>query len=99
MTEEMLEKNKLFVWGLNWKLRGKDLVDFFSQWWKVTYATVILDKVTKKSKGFGFVEFETPEDASNAQEKAHDQEFSWRKILVTFARKKEERPEDFENNE
>lgn len=89
----MLEKNKLFVWGLDWKLRGKDLAEFFSQWGNVTYATVILDKVTKKSKGFGFVEFESEADAVNAQEKAHDQEFSGRKILVTFARKKENREE------
>lgn len=97
MTEmEMdFEKNKLFVKGLEWKLRGRDLVDYFAQWGKVVHATVKLDQ-DRKSLGYGFVEFETEEDAERALNESNEQEFSWRKIYVSYAKKRQ--PRDDENN-
>lgn len=93
--EMELEKTKLFVKGLEWKLRGRDLVEYFSQWGKVVHATVKLDQ-DRKSLGYGFVEFETEEDAENALNASNEQEFSGRKIYVSYA--KQRQPRTDENN-
>ena len=65
MTEEnaILSQTKLFVGGLDWSIRGKELADEFSKFGEVTFARVKLDKETKRSRGFGFVDFANAEDA------------------------------------
>ena len=69
MTEEMIiSQTKLFVGWLNWKMRGNDLKTEFSKYGEVVFARVNLDRETKKSKGFGFVEFQNPADAAKAKE-------------------------------
>ncbi len=81
---------KLFIANLPWSLRGKDLKEIFQEYGEVVYAKVILDRDTKKSKGFGFVEFANPEDAKKAVEEMNEAEINGRTIKVDFAVEKEQ---------
>lgn len=96
MTEEIISQTKLFVGGLNWKMRGRDLNQEFSKVWEVVFARVNLDPETKRSKGFGFVEFANAEDAAKAKEEMDGVEMRGREIKVDFAR---ENPEKMRNPE
>jgi len=78
-------KNKLFVWNLAWGLRGRDLIEIFSEFWEVKFATVVLDRETKRSKGFWFVEFESDEAAETAKNEMDWKEVEWREIRIDFA--------------
>ena len=93
MWEEntIVSQTKLFVGGLNWKLRGKELREEFSRFWEVAFARVKLDQETNKSKGFGFVEFVNPEDATRAQKEMDGQEIMGRAVKVDFAKENPER--------
>lgn len=62
---------KLFVGGLAWATDESSLKDAFSEFGDITYAKVIMDRDSGRSKGFGFVEFET-EDAANSAMTAMD---------------------------
>ncbi|HMS91215.1 MAG TPA: hypothetical protein PKC87_03290 [Candidatus Absconditabacterales bacterium] len=93
MSEDntIVSQTKLFVGGLNWKLRGKDLREEFSRFGEVAFARVKLDQETNKSRGFGFVEFVNPEDASKAQKEMDGQEIMGRAVKVDFANENPER--------
>jgi len=84
---------KLFIANLPWALRGKDLKEIFSEYGEVIYAKVILDRETKKSKGFGFIEFAEPEAAAKAVEEMNEAEINGRTIKLDFA---VEKPQDQE---
>ena len=64
----------------------------FSKIGKVVSATVITDRNTGESKGFGFVEMENDKEADEAIEKLNNTELEGRKITVNVARPREERP-------
>lgn len=93
MSDEntIVSQTKLFVGGLNWKLRWKDLREEFSKFWEVAFARVKLDQETNKSRGFGFVEFVNPEDATKAQKEMDGQEIMGRAVKVDFANENPER--------
>ncbi len=93
MSEEntIISQTKLFVGGLNWKLRWKDLREEFSKFGEVAFARVKLDQETNKSRGFGFVEFVNPEDAAKAQKEMNGQEIMGRVVNVDFAKENPER--------
>ena len=93
MNEDfVVSQTKLFVWGLDWSLRGKDLNEEFSKYGEVVFARVNLDRENKnRSKGFGFVVFANPEDAQKAQEEMNGKEIKGRTIRVDFARENPER--------
>lgn len=88
---EIISKTKLFVGGLDWKLRGQDLRESFSQFGEVVFARVILDRETRRSKGFGFVEFANEDDAAKAQATMNESELSGRTIRVDFAKEDPEK--------
>lgn len=81
----IISQTKLFVGGLNRKLRGKELRDEFSKFGEVAFARVKLEQETNKSKGFGFVEFVNPADAAKAQKAMDGQEIMGRAVKVDFA--------------
>lgn len=85
-----ISTTKLFVGGLDWSMRGRQLNDEFSKFGPVKFARVKL-KEDGKSRGFGFVEFENPEDATKAQAEMNGQEVLWRVINVDFAKENPER--------
>ena len=87
MSEEMIiSQTKLFVGGLNWQMRGNDLREEFSPYGEIVFARVNLDRETKRSKGFGFVEFANPEDAAKAKAEMDGKEVRGRAIKVDFAK-------------
>lgn len=77
---------KLFVGGLAWTTTKDGLTDYFSQFGNVVDAVVIMDKYSGKSKGFGFVEFETEEEAEKAKTEADGKELDGRAINVDYAK-------------
>lgn len=78
--------SKLYVGGLPFAYSDQDLADLFSEFGEVVSATIIVDKFSKRSKGFGFVEFNTDEEANAAKEKLHESEVDGRRIVVDNAR-------------
>jgi len=82
---ETKSATKLFIANLPWDLRGKDLKEIFSEYWEVVYAKVILDRETRKSKGFWFIEFANSEDAAKAVEEMNEAEINWRAVKLDFA--------------
>jgi RNA recognition motif-containing protein len=82
---------KLYVGGLAWATTDEALKETFSAAGKVDSATVIMDKMSGRSKGFGFVEMSTEEEAQKAIEMFNGKELEGRKITVNEARPMEPR--------
>lgn len=83
---------KLFVGGIPWATTSDDLKQLFSQHGSVSTATVITDKMTGRSRGFGFVEFENDAEASAAESALNNTDYQGRTLVVKEARPMEERP-------
>ncbi len=83
---------KLYVGGLPYATNEDALKMHFSQAGNVTSATIIMDKMTGRSKGFGFVEMSSDEEAQNAISMFNDKEFEGRRLTVNEARPMEARP-------
>jgi cold-inducible RNA-binding protein len=77
---------KLYVGNLDYGVTNEQLGEFFAQAGKVVEATVIADRYSGRSKGFGFVEMETEEEAKKAIEMFNGQDFQGRNIVVNEAR-------------
>ncbi len=84
---------KLYVGGLPYKTTDDDLRNHFAQAGAVTSATVIMDKMTGRSKGFGFVEMENDADADSAINMFNGKDFDGRNLTVNEARPMEPRRE------
>jgi len=72
-------------------MRGNDLKETFSKYGEIIFARVVLDKETKRSKGFGFVEFANEADAQTAKDEMDGQEVRGRAIKVDFAKEDPEK--------
>lgn len=81
---------KLFVGNLAWETTSDDLRAFFSAYGNVIDAVVIKDKMTGRSRGFGFVEFETEAEAQKAVE-ANGKDLKGRNMNVNMAKPQEDR--------
>ena len=77
---------KLFVGSLPWSMDDQSLKAKFEEHGTVVSAKIINDRETGRSRGFGFVEMENSEEASNAMEALNDSEFDGRKIVVNEAK-------------
>lgn len=86
---------KLFVGSLSWNTTDDTLRDFFATVGTVVSATVIKDRETDRSKGFGFVEMSSDDEAKAAIDKLNNQELDGRAIVVSEARPREDRPRSF----
>ncbi len=84
--------NKVFVSGLPYKVQNEELKAYFESAGTITDAVVIFDKMTRRSKGFGFVTFETEAQAQKSIEMFNETDFEGRIIRVSIARAREERP-------
>src|SRR3989344_7086355 len=80
----------LFVAGLSYDTTSDSLSKHFSEIGTVTSAQVIMDKYTNQSKGFGFVEMSTDEEARLAMDKLNSSTLDGRTIVVKEARPREE---------
>lgn len=83
---------KLFVGGLPFATTDDDLADLFSAHGTVATATVIKDRDTGRSKGFGFVEFENDDEGKAAEKALNGSDVGGRSITVNEARPREDRP-------
>ncbi|GAA5802313.1 Glycine-rich RNA-binding protein 4, mitochondrial [Helicostylum pulchrum] len=77
--------SKLFVGGLAWQTGDQSLRQKFEEFGDVVEATVVNDRDTGRSRGFGFVKFSNDDDATKAVEAMNDQEFEGRRIRVDKA--------------
>jgi RNA recognition motif-containing protein len=76
---------KLYVGGLSYSTTSEGLREFFSQSGKVLSATVITDRFSGQSRGFGFVEMESSEEAQNAISQLNGRELDGRRITVEIS--------------
>ena len=87
--------NKLYIGGIPYSTTNEDLKAHFAAAGNVLSAQIIIDKMTGRSKGFGFVEMSSDEEAQKAITMFHDQDFAGRKLTVNVARPlapREDRP-------
>ena len=83
---------KLYVGNLPYNTMDADLQNLFSQVGTVKSAQVIRDRESGRSKGFGFVEMSTSDEANAEISKFHGTDFNGRPLTVNLARPREERP-------
>ena len=83
---------KLFVGSLSYSVNDDQLKDAFAAAGTVVSAKVIIDRETGRSKGFGFVEMSSDEEAKAAVEMMNGKEIEGRAVAVSEARPREERP-------
>lgn len=81
----------IYVGNLPYQTSESDLSSLFGQYGKVEKATIIKDRETKRSKGFGFVEMPDSSSANAAIDALNGHDFNGRKITVNEARPREER--------
>lgn len=79
---------KLFVGGLDWNLSESDLENHFAAYGTVTESKIVTDRETGKSRGFGFVTYETSDAAKEAIDALNGTELSGRTINVNEARER-----------
>lgn len=81
---------KLYVGNLSFNVSSDDLQEYFGQAGTVESAKVIEDRETGRSRGFGFVEMSSPEEAAAAIEQFNGQDLEGRSIVVNEARPRDE---------
>jgi RNA recognition motif-containing protein len=83
---------KLYVGGIPYSSTDASLKDAFSAAGNVTSASIIVDRMTGRSKGFGFVEMSTDEEAAAAIDMFNGKDFEGRNLTVSEARPMTDRP-------
>ena len=78
----------IYVGNLSWQMTDEYLRTLFEQYGSVTSAKIVKDKVSGRSKGFGFVEMPDDTEAQNALSSLYDSEVLGRKIIVNEAQPK-----------
>jgi len=87
----ILNNKKIYVGNLPYSVDKDGLLEIFSKFGDIVDAVVITDKYTKRSKGFGFVEFADEAAAKKAVSEMNEQEVEGRKLVVNVARPPQER--------
>jgi cold-inducible RNA-binding protein len=82
---------RLFVGNLSFNTTEGDVLDLFKQAGTVTSCALIMDKMTNKSRGFGFVEMSTTEEAAKAIRELNARDLDGRPVTVSEAKPREER--------
>jgi RNA recognition motif-containing protein len=82
----MQQNQKLYVGSLPYKTTEDQLHQLFSQYGTVVSVKIVTDRVTGQSKGFGFVEMASPDEAQKAIENVNGSQFENRSLIVSVAR-------------
>ena len=82
----------IYVSNLSFNVQDEDLREFFTSYGEVSSAKVIMDKMTNRSRGFGFVEMSDDAAAAKAIAELDGATVEGRNIKVMEARPKEDRP-------
>ena len=85
---------KLFVGNLPYATTENDLQDHFAQAGTVVAVNILQDRMTGRSRGFGFVEMSSQEEAQKAISLFHQKDFQGRALTVDAAKAREQRPSD-----
>jgi RNA recognition motif-containing protein len=72
----------IYVGNLSWSMTDEDLTNLFTQYGSVTSGKILKDKISGRSKGFGFVEMEDDEAARTAIANLNETEVQGRKLIV-----------------
>jgi RNA recognition motif-containing protein len=83
---------EIYVGNLPWSTSDQDLSDAFGAFGKVEKASIISDRNSGRSKGFGFVTMEDADEANKAIESLNGTEMAGRNLKVNEARPREDRP-------
>jgi len=86
---------KLFVGGLPWATTDEGLRKAFEEFGLIEEANVVRERDSGRSRGFGFVTFESADDAKTAMEAMNDQELEGRQIRVDIANSSPRRRDDY----
>jgi RNA recognition motif-containing protein len=84
-------ESKLYVGNLSYTVTEEQLRELFSQAGTIKEIAIIIDRDTNRPKGFGFVEMTTQVEAQKAIEMFNEHELDGRRLMVNFARPKEDR--------
>ena len=87
----MIDLSKLYIGSLDYAVTADQLKELFSEVGTVVDSVVISDKYSGRSKGFGFVEMSSKEEAKKAIEKFNEKDFQGRKMIVNEARPQQPR--------
>ena len=82
----------LYIGNIPYTVNEGDLKQLFSQFGEVTSLHLVKDKITKRSKGFGFVEMADSSSGSAAMNELNGKEYNGRKLIVSEAKPREEKP-------
>jgi len=77
---------KLYVGNLKFDMTDQELEEAFAQFGEIASATIVKDRISGRSKGFGFVEFANDEDADTAREALNGKELKGRTVRIDNAR-------------
>ena len=83
--------NKLFVGNLSFNITENDLQDAFAAHGTVTEANLMMDRMTNRPRGFGFVTMSSSEEAQKAIDAMNGKEIDGRALTVNVAKPREER--------
>ena len=83
---------EIYVGNLPWSTSDQDLEDAFAAFGKVEKASIISDRNSGRSKGFGFVTMDDADEANKAIEAMNGSEMGGRNLKVNEARPREDRP-------
>jgi nucleolar protein 4 len=93
-TAKEVARRQLFVRSLAPEVTSEDLTEYFSESYPIKNALVVLDKETRKSKGYGFVTFADVEDAQRAKDELNNTQIKGKKIKVDFAEARQREGEE-----
>lgn len=84
-------ENKLYIGSLSYDTTEDGLRDFFAQAGKVESVNIIMDRMSGRSKGFGFVEMSSEKEAQEAIKTLNGKELDGRKVIIDKARPQRQR--------
>jgi RNA recognition motif-containing protein len=82
----------IYVANIPWKASEEQLKQLFAEYGEVSSAKIIMDKVTQRSRGFGFVEMADDTAGRNAINELNGADFLGKNLVVNEARPREDRP-------
>ena len=91
-NQQSVQGNKLYVGGIPYRSTEDDLKKAFGEAGNVASASIISDRMTGRSRGFGFVEMASEAEAQAAIDRWDGKEFDGRTLSVSFARPQGDRP-------
>ena len=84
----------LYLGNLHWHVTDDDLLEALSKYGNVVSAKVVTDKITKRSRGFGFAEMSNDQEAQNAIDDLNGKPLKGRNLTINEARPRTQNPKD-----